>query len=92
MKIAKSIQNYFRHNTKSQLLAKGVGLAALGLVGYDAHYLGKMQADLYSSEKDASSTAYFLNNTLYSTNMSKVQEGVKMLLIIWNSTVPGNVL
>ncbi len=77
MKIAKSIQNYFRHNTKSQLLAKGVGLAALGLVGYDAHYLGKMQADLYSSEKDASSTAYFLNNTLYSTNMSKVQEGVK---------------
>ena len=58
-------------------VTKGIGAVALGAVAYDAHYLGKIQADLYSSEKDAASTGYYLNNSLYSTNMSKIQEGIK---------------
>ena len=62
----------------SKLVVRGVGLAALGLVGYDAHYIGKIQADTYASERDANSGLYYLNNTLYSTNMSKVEEGIKM--------------
>jgi len=59
------------------LLRKGVGAAALGCVLYDAHYAGKIQSDLYASEKDAASTGYYLNNTLYSTNMSKIQDKIK---------------
>lgn len=58
-------------------VTKGIGAVALGAVAYDAHYLGKIQADLYSSEKDAASTGYYLNNSMYSTNMSKIQEGIK---------------
>lgn len=76
MKILNSIRRLIPNNT-GKILTKGVGLAALGLVAYDAHYIGKIQADLYSSEKDANSTAYFLNNTMYSSNMSKIQDRVK---------------
>lgn len=76
MKIFSSISTALKGNT-GKYLAKGVGLGALGLVGYDAHNIGKMQADLYASEKDAKATAYYLNNTLYSNNMSAVRDGVK---------------
>lgn len=54
-----------------------VGLATLGAVGYDAHYIGKMQSDLYASEKDAGYTSYFLNNDMYNTSMSKIQDSIK---------------
>ena len=74
MKIADNIVKIFKGKN---ILTKGAGLAALGYVGYDAHHIGKLQADIYASEKDASYTAYYLNNTLYSTNMSKVQDGIK---------------
>lgn len=74
MKIGRSISKFFKSNN---LLTKGAGAAALAYVAYDAHKIGKIQSDLYASEKDADSTAYYLNNTLYSTNMSKIQEGIK---------------
>lgn len=76
MKIMSNISKTIKNNA-GKYLTKGVGLAALGLVGYDAHYIGKIQSDLYASEKDAKSTAYYLNNAMYSTNMSKIQEGIK---------------
>lgn len=76
MKIFNNISRAIRGNT-GKFLTKGAGLAALGLVGYDAHYIGKMQADLYASEKDANSAAFYLNNNMYITNMSKIQEGIK---------------
>ena len=60
-----------------KILARGIGLVGLGYVGYDSHYLGKMQADLYASEKDAAYTRYYLNNDMYSTNMSKAQDKIK---------------
>lgn len=61
----------------STLLTRGTGLAALGIVAYDANYLGKMEADLYSSSRDAKSTAYYLNNSMYMPNMSKFTEKIK---------------
>ncbi len=77
MQIMRSINRIFNRANAGNLLRKGAGLAALAYVGYDAHYIGKVQADLYASEKDAYSSAFYLNNTLYSTNMSKIQEGIK---------------
>ena len=32
---------------------------------------------MYASERDAANAAYYLNNSMYSTNMSKIQEGIK---------------
>lgn len=60
-----------------KIITRGAGLAALGIIAYDANYLGKVQSDLYSSTKDAKSTAYYLNNSMYMSNMSKFTEKVK---------------
>ena len=73
--IPASVTNLFKNPTK--LISRGIGLATLGIVAYDSHYVGKIQADTYSSERDADASLYFLNNTLYSTNMSKVEDGIK---------------
>lgn len=61
----------------STIITKGAGLAALGIIAYDANYLGKVQSDLYASTKDAKSTAYYLNNSMYMSNMSKFTEKIK---------------
>lgn len=76
MRIIHNISTALKGNP-GKYLTKGVGLAALGLVGYDAHNIGKMQADLYASEKDALATSYYLNNTLYSNNMSAIRDSIK---------------
>ncbi len=76
MKIFNHIRKAIKGNT-GKYLAKSAGVAALGCVAYDAHYIGKLQADIYASEKDAKAAAYYLNNSMYSTNMSKIQEGIK---------------
>lgn len=61
----------------SSLVTKGAGLATLGIIAYDANYLGKVQSDLYASTKDAKSTAYYLNNSMYLSNMNKFTEKIK---------------
>ncbi|MBE7712631.1 MAG: hypothetical protein E7Z87_02680 [Cyanobacteria bacterium SIG26] len=76
MKILSSIGKIFKGPT-SQIIAKTAGLAGLGLVAYDAHHIGKVNADLYASHRDAVATDYYVNNSMYSTNMSKVQDGIK---------------
>ena len=76
MKIIRNITRALRGNP-AKYICKGVGVAALAAVAYDSHYVGKMQADLYASEKDAKSAAYFLNNSMYSTNLSKIGDGVR---------------
>lgn len=63
----------------SSLITKGAGLATLGIVAYDANYLGKVQSDLYASTHDAKSTAYYLNNSMYLSNMNKFTEKIKDL-------------
>lgn len=76
MRIINNIRRAISNNT-GKVLTKGVGVAALGLVGYDAHKVAQLQSDYYASEKDAASCAYYLNNTMYSTNMSVLQDGIK---------------
>lgn len=61
----------------SKILTKGAGITALGLVLYDSHYIGKVQSDLYASERDAAATGYYLHNAMQSSSMSKVQNAVK---------------
>lgn len=73
--IPASVTNLFKNPKK--LVVRGVGLAALGLIGYDAHYIGKIKADTYSSERDADASLYYLNNSMYSTNMSKVEDNIR---------------
>lgn len=63
----------------STVITRGAGLAALGMVISDANYMGKMKSDLYASEKDAASTMYYLNNSMYLTSGSKTQEKIKNL-------------
>ncbi len=75
--IPAKITNFFKNPKTSKYIAKGIGIATLGLIAYDSHYLGKIKADTYSSERDADASLYYLNNTLYSNNMSKVEEGIK---------------
>ena len=76
MKILSSIGKIFK-GTPGQLLAKASGAAGLGIVAYDANHIGKVQADYYASEKDAAATSYYVNNAMYSTNMSKFESGIK---------------
>lgn len=57
--------------------AKGVGLATLGLVGYDAHRVAKLESDTYATEKDVSAASHYLNNSLYNSGMSTVAQKVK---------------
>lgn len=76
MKVFNNIRRVISNNT-GKVLTKGTGIAALGLVGYDAHKVALLQSDYYASEKDADACAYFLNNSLYSTNMSTIQDGIK---------------
>lgn len=76
MKILSKISTALKGNT-GKYLTKGAGVVGLGLVGYDAHKIGKMQADLYANEADAKSSAYYLNNTLYSNDMSLIRNGIK---------------
>lgn len=63
----------------STIVTKGLGIAALGEVLKDAHYVGKMQSDLYASERDARTTGYYLNNSMYLNSMSKFDEKIKNL-------------
>ena len=60
-----------------KIITKGIGIGALGVVAYDSHYVGKMQSDLYATEKDAASTGYYLNNAATLGSMSKTQEAIK---------------
>lgn len=66
-------------NNRAKILTSAIGIAGLGVVGYDAHNVGKIQSDLYASEHDAKATAYYLNNDMYVTSMSRSQEKVRDL-------------
>ena len=60
-----------------KVISSIIGAIGLGVVAYDAHNVGKIQSDLYASERDAKATAYYLNNDMYVTNMSRSQEKVR---------------
>ena len=64
-----SIGKVFSKNNIVKYLTKGAGITALGVVAFDSHILGKIQADSYSKRKDADACADTFNNTEYLSNL-----------------------
>lgn len=64
----------------TKYLAKGAGAAALGVVAYDSHIIGKIQSDVYAKSRDADACAERFSNTQYlstpSNTTSKLKRGV----------------
>lgn len=91
-----SITNAIKNNY-GKYLAKAAGAAAVGMVGYDAHIYGKLQADTYSQSLEADNVGSAFNRTLYQTEPSVLQGKMKKFLFnmemennigdIWNSAV-----
>ncbi len=61
----------------TKYLPKVVGAAALGVVAYDAHIIGKLQADMYAKSKDANALASTYNNTQYLSSPSMTTSKLK---------------
>lgn len=63
-----------------KLIAKGIGLASLGIIGYDAHVVGKLQSEVTAKTADANASADYFNNTMYldtpSTTKAKLSKAV----------------
>ena len=67
-------------NNFTKYLAKGAGAAALGIIAYDSHVIGKLQSDVYSKSRDAEACMERFSNTQYlsspSVTSSKLKRGV----------------
>ena len=74
-KITSAIKNNY-----GKYLAKAAGAAAVGMVAYDAHVIGKLRADTYSQSAEANRTASLATNTLYLAEPSTIQTKVKKKL------------
>ena len=72
-----SIGRVFSKNNITKYLVKGTGIAALGIVGYDAHIIGKLQSDVYSKSKDADACMKTFSNTQYLSSPSMTTAGLK---------------
>lgn len=59
------------------LLVKGTGAAAIGVVGYDAHVIGRLQADSYSKRKDADACMARVSNAEYLSSPSQTTANLK---------------
>lgn len=91
-----SITNAIKNNY-GKYLAKAAGAAAIGMVAYDSHICGKLEADTYSQSKEADSIGSSFNRTLYQTEPSVIQGKIKKFIFnmdmennvgdIWNSAV-----
>lgn len=76
-----NISNFFStHPNVIKYLTKGVGLTALGIVGYDAHIVGRLQADCYAKGKDADACMETFNNTQYLSSPSSTTAGMKKVV------------
>lgn len=64
-------------NNFIKYLPKAVGVAALGVVGYDSHVLGKIQADVYSKSRDADACMDAYSNSQYLTSPSITASNLK---------------
>lgn len=64
-------------------LAKGTGIAALGLIARDAHVIGKIQADTFSQSCDADAVEKRFNNTLFLSNPSVTTQKMKKTVFRW---------
>ena len=83
MAIISKIQSGFKNcvknvkNNYGKYIAKGLAVGTLGLVGYDAHVLGLMEADSYSKSRDAKHLVKSATNTLFLDSPSAVTADVK---------------
>lgn len=59
------------------ILTKTTGIAAVGYTLKNANYAAKVNADMYATEKDASETAKYFNNTLYLNDMDIMEDKIK---------------
>lgn len=78
-----SIGKIFSKPNITKYLVKGTGIAALGLVAYDSHILGKIQADSYSKRKDADACMATYSNTQYLSSPSTTTSDMKKVVHKW---------
>ena len=64
-------------NNFSKYLIKGAGVATLGVLGYDAHVVGKLQSDVYSKTRDAEACISAYSNSQYLTSPSITTSNLK---------------
>lgn len=74
------------------LAARTTGLAALGITCYDAHVLGKLEADTYSQSHEANRLTTAAYNSAFldqpSVTMSKIKKGILNFQIDNNLFMP----
>ena len=78
-----SIGKIFSKPNITKYLTRGTGIAALGLVAYDAHILGRIQADSYSKRKDADACMRTYSNTQYLSSPSTTTANMKKVVNKW---------
>ncbi len=64
-------------NNYGKYLARTAGAVAIGLIARDAHTIGKLQADVTSSTRDANLSADFYENSQRSDSPSLLNSEVK---------------
>ncbi|MFI3300786.1 MAG: hypothetical protein R3Y28_05130 [Candidatus Gastranaerophilales bacterium] len=64
-------------NNCGNYIAKGIGAAAIGICGYDAHVMGKLQSDVYAQSNDANAMNKAFSNTMYLSNPSMSTDKMK---------------
>lgn len=75
-------------NNFGKYLIKGTGLAALGIIAYDSHIVGNLQADVYSKSADANACIKRFENTQYLSTPSLTTEKLKRH--VFNMETEGN--
>lgn len=70
-------------NNYGKYLTKSAGAVAVGLVAYDAHTLGKINADAYANTKDAQACQRFFNNTMFLSEPSICMSKAKNFMFNW---------
>lgn len=58
-------------------LIKGTGLAALGIIAYDSHVYGNLQADVYAKSNDAKACISRYENSQYLSSPSATTANLK---------------
>ena len=72
-----NISSIFTKDNLIKYAVKGTGLAALGIIGYDSHIVGRMQSDSYAKRKDAEACMRTFSNTQYLSSPSMTTSNLK---------------
>ena len=60
------------------------GVVGVGALLYDAHHWGKIKANEYHQNRDASANLRFFNNTQYGPNQSHIMNNIKKKMFRWS--------